>query len=160
MKTMRERWICPNMDVQVFTPQEFVAACESYKEITIDTFHPGCAKGYIKCTDGRVTDVHYSHSEQIRFIPPTSGTDAIREYWENAYNLVANSPDFEVYCDGDVLKGTAKVIGRGDHSITTIEVSNMSNWSTGFCGMRPSDMGNANATVVLGAGWEILKNHS
>lgn len=25
---MREKWICPNMDVQVFKPQEFVAACE------------------------------------------------------------------------------------------------------------------------------------
>lgn len=25
---MKEKWICPNMDVQVFTPQEFVAACE------------------------------------------------------------------------------------------------------------------------------------
>lgn len=28
MSTMKERWICPNLDVQVFTPQEFVAACE------------------------------------------------------------------------------------------------------------------------------------
>lgn len=24
---MREKWICPNLDVQVFTPQEYVAAC-------------------------------------------------------------------------------------------------------------------------------------
>lgn len=25
---MKEKWICPDLDVQVFTPQEFVAACE------------------------------------------------------------------------------------------------------------------------------------
>ncbi len=24
---MKEKWICPNLDVQVFTPQEYIAAC-------------------------------------------------------------------------------------------------------------------------------------
>ncbi len=38
MNTMREKWICPNMDVQVFKPQEFVAACEIIinKEYVVD----------------------------------------------------------------------------------------------------------------------------
>lgn len=48
MKTMRERWICPDMDLQVFKPQEFIAACEmtvighTIKIITTpeDTFLP------------------------------------------------------------------------------------------------------------------------
>lgn len=32
MNTMKERWICPNMDVQVFTPQEYLAVCEYYMD--------------------------------------------------------------------------------------------------------------------------------
>ena len=28
MNTMKERWICPDMDVQVFTPQEYCEICE------------------------------------------------------------------------------------------------------------------------------------
>lgn len=28
MNTMKERWICPNMDVQVFKPQEYCEICE------------------------------------------------------------------------------------------------------------------------------------
>ena len=39
METMRERWICPNLDVQVFTPQEFVAACEAEISYTYDGTH-------------------------------------------------------------------------------------------------------------------------
>lgn len=162
MNTMKQRWICPNMDVQVFTPQEFVAACESYEQITIETFHPGCRKGSIQCTtgEGQPTSVHFEHSEQIKFIPPTSGgADAVRQYWEDAYELVSESRDFNVYC-GDVLKGKAKVIGRGDHGITEVTASNMSVWSSGYCGMQPSDIGNSNSIVVLGAGWDTLKNHS
>ena len=39
MKTMKENWVCPDAQVQVFTPQEFVAACETvvldlFKDIT------------------------------------------------------------------------------------------------------------------------------
>lgn len=39
MNTMKEKWICPNMDVQVFTPQEFVAACEAEITYTYDGTH-------------------------------------------------------------------------------------------------------------------------
>ena len=34
MKTMREKWICPNMDVQVFTPQEYCKICTD-KQVTV-----------------------------------------------------------------------------------------------------------------------------
>ena len=161
MKTMRERWICPNMDVQVFTPQEFVAACESYKEIVITPFNTGCSDGYVEC-GGKQTDVHFDHSSAITFIPPTSsGTEAVKKFWEDAYTLVSESDDFEVYCkNSSISLGTAKVIGRGNHSITTVETRNISIWRSGFCGMNPSNWGNANATVVLSADWKSLKNHS
>ena len=64
MKTMRERWICPDMDVQVFTPQEFVAACEIeiYKEYTVDP--NGLTRGihvkYDKGQDKVYTDVDHN----------------------------------------------------------------------------------------------------
>ncbi len=49
---MKERWICPNMDVQVFTPQEFVAVCEA----EID-------KEYIVDPKGLVEGVHVKYDK-------------------------------------------------------------------------------------------------
>ncbi len=32
MKTMKENWVCPDVQVQVFSPQEFVATCQGYED--------------------------------------------------------------------------------------------------------------------------------
>lgn len=43
---MKEKWICPDLDVQVFTPQEYIA---------------GCYRWYLdlECTGGSVNGDHY-----------------------------------------------------------------------------------------------------
>ena len=53
METMRERWICPNLDVQVFTPQEFVAVCDPEHMYTITPAPKpdGVDKVYMSSTD-------------------------------------------------------------------------------------------------------------
>lgn len=50
---MKEKWICPNMDVQVFTPQEFVAACDPEHMYTIEPapMPEGVTHPYMSSTD-------------------------------------------------------------------------------------------------------------
>lgn len=41
MKTMKENWSCPDVQVQVFSPQEFVATCAGYE----NAFKAKCMNG-------------------------------------------------------------------------------------------------------------------
>lgn len=164
MEARNEKWQSLRLEAQKFTPQEFVTQCTSTREFYVDLFDTGCSSGYVKCVSGDQTEtkVHYDHSMRIRFNPEGATGQALTNFWEKAYDLINNSPDFYVYCDGsDTPVGISKVIGRGSNSLDYVTPDNIdSDWATGFCGMKPSNWGNANATVVVGGSWRELLNVS
>ena len=162
MERMNEKWESLRLNVQEFTPQEYVASCESTKEITLDLMETGCNNGYVQCPSDHQIKDHFEHSAAVTFNPPIeSGVDAIKTFWEKAFNLVNNSPEFGVYCDGGVYVGTARVISRGSSGVSTVSLDNIdASWHSGHCDMTPANDGNPNRILVLAQGWQVLQNHS
>lgn len=81
MNTMKERWICPNLDVQVFTPQEYCEICED--EVTYKMkiyqhadawYDNGSVPGQYDNQDEKVANVNIpGHIHQ--YADPSGATD-------------------------------------------------------------------------------------
>lgn len=162
MEKRIEKWESLRLEAQKFTPQEYVAACESMKELIITPFNPGCDKGSLECDNKTTHPVHFDQGMQIK-INPTGASD-VSQFWEDVYDKIMSSREFTLYCDGvSEAKATGvRVLGRGSKNITEINPGNLEDeWGAGYCGFNPSDIGNPNCILVLqGASWDYIKNHS
>ncbi len=161
MEKRIEKWESLRLEAQEFTPQEYVASCESTENITLNVVLTECSKGYIYCpgSTNHILD-QYAHSSNITFVPPTSsGTDAVISFWADAYALINESDTFDLYC-GDNKVASAKVIVRPSNNITEINSGTLNNFKPGQCGMGQGYYANPNDIVALQEGWQVLQNHS
>ncbi len=125
MKTMREKWICPNMDVQVFTPQEFVAGCEVIIEYTYEGMKLRPNYKFFEDTDkleytmdpSLQSREHQTHNyDQF-----TLDLDKSSYYYffdsEKLASAVFSSPDiYQAYLNAKADKRAGYVIGEASNS--------------------------------------------
>ena len=159
MKTMRERWICPDMDVQVFTPQEFVAACEEESTYYIKTDTYTCGSANMSCTmNGNVLTGHIING--LHFGAKTITLDG--SMVQTVQSALENAPDFYIDCGGTV-SGPYKVLCAPDMSATHISSGSWGtghHWHVAQCDMDKGHDIVPGAVAAVSEGWDIVKNHS
>ena len=134
---MKEKWICPDLDVQVFTPQEYISGCYKWGLELV-------------CTGGAVNGDHYVFDTTN---PPENGTPAVGQVIHSGHSMGyiyvrTETPDYPSMSDPAVQAVMASV-GEFPGALANDQNTN-GNPAGNRCWMR-----NKSGEYVVGYAWYI-----